>query len=49
MRAKVESLDGYDAIKRDADGIALLIGIKNICFEAVEANKYKPQTMHENL
>ena len=49
MRAKVESLDGYDAIKRDTDGIALLIGIKNICFEAVEANKYKPQTMHENL
>ena len=49
MRAKIESLEGFDEIKRQANGIALLIGVKNICFGAVEADKYRPQTMHENI
>ena len=49
MRAKVESLGGYDDIKAKADGIGLLQGIRNICFGAVEQNRYKPQAMHEAL
>ena len=49
MRAKIESLEGFDEIKREANGIALLTGIKNICFGAIEANKYRPQAMHENI
>ena len=49
MKAKIESLEGFEETKLDADGIALLIGIKNICFGAVEENKYKLQTIHEAL
>ena len=49
MRAKIESLTGYESVKAASDSIGLIQGIRNIVFDVVQQNKYKPQAMHEAM
>ena len=49
MKAKVDTLKGYEDMKTDSDSLALIQGIKDIVFDVGTQNKYKPQATHEAM
>ena len=49
IKAKVETLPDYKQMKKNSDSLTLIQGIKNIVYDIVTQNKYKPQAMHEAL
>ena len=49
MRAKVETMEDYSVMKTDSDSLKLIQALKDIVFNVVTQNKYKPQAMHEAL
>ena len=49
MKAKVETLPSYKQMKTYSDSLSLLQGIKDIVFDTVTQNKYKPQAMQEAM
>ena len=49
MKEKVETLPGYDTMKRDSNSLSLLQGVKDIVYDIVTQNKYRPQVMHETM